>query len=163
MGWNNFSILKLQRCNRCSLGIDIKWFHYSGAVISTMAYQITSLTIIYATVDLSADQRKHQSSASLAFVWGIHRSPVNSPHKGPVIRKTFPFDDVIIFIKHFTGACYYISMQGLKLNNDSKRGPRYIRRWWLEYIIILAYCVAEKKMKFCADLRYRITAEEYHK
>ena len=39
-----------------------------------------------------ADQRKHQSSASLAFV----RWPVNSPHKGPVTRKMFPFDDVIM-------------------------------------------------------------------
>ena len=44
----------------------------------------------------AADQRKHQSSASLAFVRGIHRRPVNSPHKGPVTRKTFPFDDVIM-------------------------------------------------------------------
>ena len=43
-----------------------------------------------------ADQRKHQSSASLAFVQGIHRGPVNSPHKGPVTRKMLPFDDVII-------------------------------------------------------------------
>ena len=40
--------------------------------------------------------KKHQSSASLAFVGGIHRWPVNSPHKGPVTRKMFPFDDVII-------------------------------------------------------------------
>ena len=43
-----------------------------------------------------AGQRKHQSSESLAFVSGIHRWPVNSPHKGPVMRKLFPFDDVII-------------------------------------------------------------------
>ena len=43
-----------------------------------------------------ADQRKHQSSASLAFVRGIHRWPVNSPHKWPVTRKMFPFDDVIM-------------------------------------------------------------------
>ena len=42
------------------------------------------------------DQRKHQSSTSLAFVWGIHRWPVNSPHKGPVAQKMFPFDDVIM-------------------------------------------------------------------
>ena len=43
-----------------------------------------------------ADQRKHQSSASLAFVWGIHRWPVSSPHKGSVTRKMFPFDDVFM-------------------------------------------------------------------
>ena len=56
-----------------------------------MAYQITSLTIVYSTVYLSADLRKHQSSAPLAFVRGIQRGPVNSPHKGPVTRKMFPF------------------------------------------------------------------------
>ena len=61
-----------------------------------MASQITSLTIVYSTVYLGADQRKHQSSASLAFVLRIHRSPVNSPHKWPVTRKMFPFDDVIM-------------------------------------------------------------------
>ena len=62
-----------------------------------MASQITSLTFVYSTVYSGADQRKHQSSASLAFVWGIHRGPVNSPHKWPVTRKMFPFDDVIMF------------------------------------------------------------------
>ena len=45
---------------------------------------------------IQADQRKHESSASLAFVRGIHRWPVNSPHKWTVTRKMFPFDDVII-------------------------------------------------------------------
>ena len=39
--------------------------------MGTMASQITSLTIVYSTVYSDADQRKHQSSASLAFVWGI--------------------------------------------------------------------------------------------
>ena len=58
--------------------------------------QITSLTIVYSAVYSGADQRKHQSSASLAFVRGIHRGPVNSPHKWPVTRKMFPFDDVIM-------------------------------------------------------------------
>ena len=65
--------------------------------MSAMASQITSLTIVYALVYSGADQRKHQSSASLAFVLrGIHRWPVNSPHKEPVTREMFPFDDVII-------------------------------------------------------------------
>ena len=63
---------------------------------STIASQITSLTIVYSTVYSDADQRKHQSSASLAFVRGIHRGPVNSPHKWPVTLKTSPFDDVIM-------------------------------------------------------------------
>ena len=70
--------------------------HYSDVIMGTIASQITSPVIVYSTVYSDADQRKHQSSASLAFVWGIHRGPVNSPHKWPVTRKMFPFDDVIM-------------------------------------------------------------------
>ena len=64
--------------------------------MSTIASQITSLTIVYWIVYSGADQRKHQSSASLAFVWGIHRWTVNSPQKRPVTEKMFPFDDDIM-------------------------------------------------------------------
>ena len=64
--------------------------------MTAMASQITSLTIVYLIVYSGTDQIKYQSSTSLAFVWGIHRGPVNSPHKGPVTRKMFPFDDVIM-------------------------------------------------------------------
>ena len=64
--------------------------------MDAIASQITSLTIVYSIVYSDADQRKHQSSASLAFVRGIHRGPVNSPHKWHVTRKMFPFDDVIM-------------------------------------------------------------------
>ena len=67
--------------------------HYSDIIMGAMASQITSLTIVYSIIYSGADQRKHQSSASLAFVRGIHRRPVNSPHKGPVMRKMFRFDD----------------------------------------------------------------------
>ena len=63
--------------------------------MGAIASQIASLAIVYSAVYSDADQRKHQSSASLAFVRGIHRGPVNSPHKWPVTRKMFPFDDVI--------------------------------------------------------------------
>ena len=73
--------------------------HYSDVMMGMMASQITSLTIVYATVYSGADQRKHQSSGSLAFVRGFHRGPVNSPHKWPVTRKMFPFDDVIMIIR----------------------------------------------------------------
>ena len=72
--------------------------HYCDAIMGTVASQITSLTIVYTTVYSDADQSKHQSSASLAFVRGIHRGPVNSPHKGPVTRKMFPFDDVTMIM-----------------------------------------------------------------
>ena len=70
--------------------------HNCDAIMATMASQITSLAIVNSTVHSSADQRKHQGSTSLAFVRGIHRWPVNSLHKGPVTRKMFPFDYVIM-------------------------------------------------------------------
>ena len=59
--------------------------------MGAIASQITSLTIVYSIVESDADQRKHESSASLAFVRGIHRG-----HKLPVKRKMFPFDDAIM-------------------------------------------------------------------
>ena len=75
--------------------------HYNDVIMSAMASQITNLTIVYSSVYSGADRRKHQSSASLAFVRGIHRWPVNSPHKGPVTRKMFPFDHVkLLYYKH---------------------------------------------------------------
>ena len=66
--------------------------------MGSIASQITSLTIVYLAVYSGADQRYYQSSASLAFVRGIRRGPVNSPHKWPVTRKMFPFDDVIMLL-----------------------------------------------------------------
>ena len=72
----------------------LKSNHYSDVIMSTMASQIIGVWIW--TVYSGADQRNHQSSAWLAFVREIHRWPVDSPHKGPVTRKVFPFDDVII-------------------------------------------------------------------
>ena len=73
-------------------GVSVVW-HYNDVKMWSMASQIT---IVYSTVYSGADQRKHQSTASLAFVREIHRRPVNSPHKGPVTRKMFPFDYVIM-------------------------------------------------------------------
>ena len=70
--------------------------HCSDVIMGTMASQITNLTIVYSTVYSDAGPRKHQSSASLAFVRGIHRRSGNSPHKWPVTRKMCPFDYVIM-------------------------------------------------------------------
>ena len=71
--------------------LTMRWRHNGHG-----ASQIPSLTIVNSTVYSGADQRKLQSSASLAFVRGIHRGPLDSPHKCPVTRKMFPFDDVIM-------------------------------------------------------------------
>ena len=69
----------------------LQWRHNRHNDVSN-----TSSTTVYSTVYSGWDQRKHPSSASLAFVRGIHRGPVNSPHKWSVRRKMFPFDNVIM-------------------------------------------------------------------
>ena len=98
--------------------------HYDDVIMGVITPLITSLTIVYSTVYSDADQRKHQSSASLAFVWGIHRGPVNSPHKWPVTRKMFPYDDAIM---------------KAGLLNLSSTGHRSSPKWceWLSYWLSL--------------------------
>ena len=81
--------------------------------MGTIASQITSLTIVYSTVYSDEDQRKHESSASLAFVQGIHREPVNSPRKLSVTPKMFPFDDVMREVWPFVLTCF--------IQTDTKR------------------------------------------
>ena len=71
------------------------YYHYNDVMMGAIASHITSPTIVYLSVCSDEDQRKHQSSASLAFTRVIHRWPVNSPHKWPVTRKMFPYGDVI--------------------------------------------------------------------
>ena len=74
--------------------MQIRSIHYNDVIMSEIASQITSVSIVYSTICSGADKRKHQTSASLALCAG--NSPVNSPHKGPVTRKIFPADDVIM-------------------------------------------------------------------
>ena len=81
--------------------------HYNKVIMGALASQIASLARVYLAVKLGANQIKHQSSASLAFVRGIHRRPVNSPHKRPATRKMFPFDDVIMGITKFVARILY--------------------------------------------------------
>ena len=94
-------------------------------VISKMASLITSVVTVCSNVCSGTDLRKHQSSASLAFVRGIHRWPVNSLHKGPVTRKMFPFDDVIMMT---TFASYIYT-------RVASKELRYIEYWFLNLII----------------------------
>ena len=91
--------------------------------MGAIASQITSLTIVYSIVHSGADQRQHQRSASLAFVQGIHRWPVNSPHKWPVTLKMFPFDDVIMIFR-ITGPVWgdFIGYRCIYLSNDQYFG-----------------------------------------
>ena len=83
------------------LSLYVILHHYCDVIMGAMASEITSLTIVYSTVYSGANQRKHQSSVSLAFGRGIHRGPVNYPHKWPLTRRMFPFENL--------GMLYFIS------------------------------------------------------
>ena len=71
--------------------LTLQWRHSEGIGVSNHR-----VSIDYSTVCSGVDKKKYQISASLAIMRGMHGWPVNSPHKGPVTRKTFPFDDVIM-------------------------------------------------------------------
>ena len=103
--------------------------HYSGVIMGAMASQITSLTIVYSTIYSGVDQRKHQSSASLAFVRAIHRWPMDSPHRGPVTRKRFPFDDVIMY-----RYCPFPSGLFHWLWNNSQISPVTVEQPWRTWL-----------------------------
>ena len=77
--------------------------------MGAIASQITSLTTVYSIFIQTQIKEKHQSSALLACVRGIHRWPMNSPHKWPVTRKMFPFDDVIMKTSASSLLCTHVS------------------------------------------------------
>ena len=103
--------------------------------MGAIASQITSLAIVYSIVYSDADQRKHQSSASLAFVRVMHRGPVNSPHKWPVTWRMFPFDDVIMLwnIPAYLGTKYF-SMSYADVRREGNHCERH-RRTVIEFEI----------------------------
>ena len=116
--------------------------------MGAMASQITSLTIVYAAVYSGADQSKNQSSASLAFVWGIHRGPVNSPHKWPVTRKMFPFDDVIM-IRHrrsMSRRMWHILTKSANASKAVHKGDCHFRAH-IKYITHTTVCILCPKYK----------------
>ena len=115
--WKMAAILSRPQCvNDTWICCEGSAFHYNDVTMGAIASQITSLTIVFSTVYLDTDQRKHQSSASLAFVRGIHRRPVNSPHKRPLTRKMFPFDDIIML----PGTLVTVSATGLSLGKTAR-------------------------------------------
>ena len=95
--------------------------HYVDVIMTTVASQITSLAVVYSIATSGADERNHQSSASLAFV-PPHKGqwPVNCPHKWSVPRKTFPFDDVIV--------CHFDVLSGACIDNRVTRGRGVARQ-----------------------------------
>ena len=120
--------------------------HYIDVMMVRMASQITSLMTIYSTVYSGVDQRKHQSSTSLAFVWGIHCWSVNFLHKLPVTRKMFPFDDIIM---HFPDDIFkWIFLNGIVwilIKIALKFGPRGPISNIQALVQIMAWCWPRNK------------------
>ena len=92
----------------------------------------------YSIVCSGADQRKHQSSASLAFVRGIHRWPVNSPHKGPVMQKVFPFHGAIMHKIVTLGTMGKIDTGAKPQQNPTKREP-WCTVWYKHVSFVMVY------------------------
>ena len=120
--------------------------HYDDVIMTMLASQITSLPVVCSIVYSDVNQRKHQSSASLAFVREIHRGPVNFPHKWPVTRKMFPFDDVIMTsvghtmnnVAVFTTHKLYFA-NGLYAFNAIVPHTHNCRTWHVQAITTLSY------------------------
>ena len=87
---------EISKVRLAEIQLTISQHNCSDVIMSAMESQITVVSMVCSTVCSGADQRKHQSSTSLAFMRGIHQWPVYSPNKGSVTRKMFPFDDVIM-------------------------------------------------------------------
>ena len=135
------AVVHMVRLGSHSLELNTETADYSDVIMGAMASQITSLMIVYSGFYPGADQRKHQSFASLAFVRGIHRRPVNSPHKWPVTRKMFLFDDVIMrLIDINTGTVEKFRGISSDIQNKVNRDPFYqhgltlISAWICNYI-----------------------------
>ena len=160
--------------------------------MSAMASHSTGVSIVYSTVCSGADQRKHQSSASLAFVRGLHRWPVNSPHNGPVTRKMLPFDDVIMMStsiprqsyihtdhsqpRHMSLCHWVYSVNGASAFSKIKDRLSGIeipiitmRQSWYRLIFIMGipilvrcHLVIKKALEFTKDTRNLTLPGEYH-
>ena len=101
-----------------------------------MTFQITDNSAVFSTVCSCTHQRIHQSSTSLAFERGIHKWPVGSPHKGTVMQKMFPFNDVIMKQDFITYPC-------LKYLYNTV--PNVVINGWIAFV----------KLRFCISTFFR--------
>ena len=111
-------------------------------------------------------KEKHKSSASLAFVRGIHRGPVNSPHKWPVARKNFPFDDVIMTHSgpittmdqeaHFIWSYLSIALHELFQNFICNSHEVLMNFVWIEYELYITLSCAHHVYKTINSYEFRM-------
>ena len=88
------SVNSVLECNH--FGVAAVYFHYSDVIMSAKASQIIGVSMVCWTVCSGADQRKIKALRHWPL-WGEFTGDRwNYPHKGPVMLKMFPFDDVIM-------------------------------------------------------------------
>ena len=135
---DDFHIWQISTGISCSETCEM-WMHYSHIIMGAMASHIISLTSVYSNFYSGADQRKHQSSAWLAFVREIHRWPVNSPDKWPITQKMIPFDDFINMFcrlsQHWVSLIFFFNIMPIYLHlnishlNSTFIFDRYLLNW----------------------------------
>ena len=96
--WHKYTCIRQNLATSNTSTTSHHHYHCNDVIMSTVTSQITSVSTVYSNVYSGTDQNKHQSSASLAFAWGIYWWSVNCPHKWPVTRKMFPFDDIMLIV-----------------------------------------------------------------
>ena len=126
--------------------ISLQWLHNGRDSVSNHQPHDCLLNRLF-----RRRSKKTSSSASLAFVRGIHRGPVNSPHKWPVTRKMFQLDDVImlccVYFMLFmsdNSLCSYCYMLSLF---DVKQILSYLM---LVLLLVIATClrvIGEKRVR----------------
>ena len=126
--WSKCLYFFLFQCRIIPKLVHIRVHHYRDIIMSATASQIASLTVVYSTVLFS----EHQSSTSQTFVRGIHRWPVNSPRKGPVTWKMFPFVDVIMIRSRFGGdnRLYRLSKSTCEWASIQGHNSWHLNAWW---------------------------------
>ena len=137
----------------CYLHSVLQWRHNGHDSISNLQPHDCLLNRLFRT-----DQRKHQSSASLAFMRGIHRGPVNSPHKRPVTRKTFPFDDVIMALapsEHQDSICHDV---WLRAHSKNLMNPFKYSRCFYPITVIQYKCLVSQTTVKSTDLSTHVQA-----
>ena len=97
--------------------------------------------------------KKTSNSASLAFLAAIHRIPVNSLHKGPITRKMFPLDDVIMRIDYrwYKSSAIYVSKFCHYRPHNTKRTRKYLHRVIQSMCLLATYILRDA---ICIALKY---------
>ena len=148
-GSSGTHVLCMSRIAREVHEVDVVWSHYID-IIMTTASQITNLTVVYSTVYSNADQRKHQSSALLAFEWGIHRDRCIPRTKGQLRGKCFHLMTLscshssLPFSLSFRRLCHVPCQMAIELSVWSETWPI---GWYHPFVIGWLYCLRRNGLR----------------